>query len=189
LNRSDILKKLMSGKPTVIEGKYKLTASNNYENFLRMIGTGPLSLNMVMRASVFLTISKTIDECFQIKMETVIKAKSATGYRTSTPKVTQNKFREDEARIELLEDWDQRVLLSTLTRSPDGNRLTLAQQADQNQKYNNSSTIIMEVDPEKDANVDDDLHDWGRHSLEEVPETGSRAQHVQKTQCGLMFNL
>jgi hypothetical protein len=96
---------------------------------------------------------QTIDKCWQIKTETVIKAKSATGYRVSTPKVTQNKFRLDEPKLELGEDWDQRVLLSKLSMSPDGNRLTLKQIADKNQKYCNSSTIILAIDPEEDPSL------------------------------------
>ena len=45
-------------EPELLQGTFRLVASKNYEQFLRKVGTGPLSVNMVMRASVLLIIDK-----------------------------------------------------------------------------------------------------------------------------------
>ena len=52
------LKKLAPPSPDNVEGTFKLIGSENYEQFLRMVGCGPLSLNMVMRANVVLTVAQ-----------------------------------------------------------------------------------------------------------------------------------
>ena len=52
------LKKLAPAKPVPVEGTYKLIGCGNYEKFLQAVGTGPLSLNMVMRASVVMSITQ-----------------------------------------------------------------------------------------------------------------------------------
>ena len=41
-----------------MEGTWKLIQCENYEKYLEKIGTGPLSVNMVMRANVVLTITQ-----------------------------------------------------------------------------------------------------------------------------------
>ena len=46
--------------PDPLEGTWKLVQSENYENYLKKIGTGPLSLNMVMRANVVVTIAQVL---------------------------------------------------------------------------------------------------------------------------------
>ena len=57
--RLSVYRKLLEFKePDLLQGSFRLFASKNYEEFLRNIGTGPLSLNMVMRASSTLTIIK-----------------------------------------------------------------------------------------------------------------------------------
>ena len=44
--------------PDPLEGTWKLIQCENYEKYLEKIGTGPLSLNMVMRANVVVTIAQ-----------------------------------------------------------------------------------------------------------------------------------
>ena len=59
--RLSVYKKLVQSKePDHLQGTFSLVTSHNFDQFLRKIGTGPLSLNMVMRASVLLTIVKVI---------------------------------------------------------------------------------------------------------------------------------
>ena len=41
-----------------IQGTFRLVSSNNYENFLRSVGCGPLSLSMVMRSACLLSIHR-----------------------------------------------------------------------------------------------------------------------------------
>ena len=47
--------------------------------------------------------------------------------------MTENKFQLEVERPELLDDWDQRMVMSTLTRDLTRNRLTLVQAADKDQ--------------------------------------------------------
>ena len=62
--------------PDPVEGTWKLIQCNNYEKYLEKIGTGPLSLSMVMRANVVLTITQVqglcityiVDDCTQTIM-------------------------------------------------------------------------------------------------------------------------
>lgn len=49
--------------PDPVEGTWKLIQCNNYEKYLEKIGTGPLSLSMVMRANVVLTITQVQGLC------------------------------------------------------------------------------------------------------------------------------
>ena len=51
--------------PDPVEGTWKLIQCENYEKYLEKIGTGPLSLNMVMRANVVLTITQVREVFFQ----------------------------------------------------------------------------------------------------------------------------
>lgn len=144
------LKKLAPPRPDPVEGTYKLIGCGNYEKFLQMIGTGPLSLNMVMRASVVLTIMQEVDKRWKISTETAIKAKSIKGYKTYNRKLTENKFSLDDPQPELLEDWDQRIVTTTLNRGDGGNSIKLHQEAEKDQKHCKDSTIIIEVDEEDD---------------------------------------
>lgn len=41
-----------------LPGCYKLVTSEGYEDFLRAVGCGPLSLNMVMRSASFIEIAR-----------------------------------------------------------------------------------------------------------------------------------
>ena len=63
----------------------------------------------------------------------MIRAKSIKGYTTRAGKLTENKFQLDIEKPELLEDWDQRFVFSTLSRDESGARLTLQQVADKDQ--------------------------------------------------------
>ena len=72
------------------------------------IGVTPLMATMVMRSEVMITVYEDIDKCWKILTETSIKARSIKGYKTRNYKMTSNKFMLEEAKSELLEDWDPR---------------------------------------------------------------------------------
>ena len=103
---------------TSLAGCYKLVNSEGYEDFLRAVGCGPLSLNMVMRSASFieigrvsvnkesnvlimkwLSIIQTLDEHWKISCETAIKARSVSGYSTCNRKMILNKFFEGEPKV------------------------------------------------------------------------------------------
>ena len=65
--------------------------------------------------------------------ETAIKAKSMKGYATYNRKLTENKFKLGTPKPELGEDWDQRLLISTLTKEQEGKRIVLDQFAEKDQ--------------------------------------------------------
>ena len=52
------LAKLAPPPPDPVEGTWKMIQCHDYEKYLEKIGTGPLSLNMVMRANVVITLSQ-----------------------------------------------------------------------------------------------------------------------------------
>jgi len=136
----------------MIEGTFKLEASKNYEEFLAAIGTGPCSQDMVMRADMVMVISQEPDKQWRIANETLIKAKSVRGYRTNNRKWTENKFKAGEAKPELLDDWDQRLIVTTLNVDTEGTTLELNQIAEKDQWNCKDSTLVLEVDPmEKDT--------------------------------------
>jgi len=145
--RKSSLAKIFSPQgPDLIEGQYALISSNNFEQYLEAIGTGPMSRTMVMRSKVQLNIGQTLDKQWQIFTETAIKAKSIRGYATYNRKLTQNKFKEGEPKPELLDDWDQRLVVTTLTREDQGCRLKLEQVAEKDQKFCRDSSVILSVD-------------------------------------------
>ena len=74
-----------------------------------------------------------LDRHWSIRYETVIRAKSNKGFKTRVWKVTQNKFQLEEERPELVDDWDQRLLMSILSWNVKANRLTLLQVAEKDQ--------------------------------------------------------
>ena len=74
-----------------------------------------------------------LDKHWSIRYETVIRAKSNKGFKTRVWKVTQNKFQLEEERPELVDDWDQRLLMSSLSWNVKANRLTLLQVAEKDQ--------------------------------------------------------
>ena len=105
---------------------------------------------MVMRANVVLTITQVrgrlrlvlivtlvsgqeIDKHWRVVTETSIKAKSVRGYSTYSRKLTENKWKAGTEKPELVEDWDQRLLVTTLARKEDGNILELSQIAEKDQ--------------------------------------------------------
>ena len=55
------------------------------------------------------------------------------GYSTYNRKLTENKWKAGTEKPELVEDWDQRLLVTTLTRREDGNILELTQMAEKDQ--------------------------------------------------------
>ena len=65
--------------------------------------------------------------------ETSIKAKSVKGYATYNRKLTENKWKSGVPKPELVEDWDQRLVVTTLSRNPDGGALELSQVAEKDQ--------------------------------------------------------
>jgi len=133
----------------LVEGIWKLEANRNYEEYLAAIGTGPCSQDMVMRADVKLSIEQEVDKQWRISTETVIKAKSIRGYRTSNRKWTENKFKVGEGKPELLDDWDQRLVVTTVALEEDGSRLCLHQVAEKDQMHCKDTTVELEVDPEE----------------------------------------
>ena len=74
-----------------------------------------------------------VDKHWRIISETSIKAKSVRGYSTYNRKLTSNKWMAGNSKPELVEDWDQRLLLTTLTRLSQGNVLQLTQIAQKDQ--------------------------------------------------------
>lgn len=142
-----------SEEKKAIEGTYKLVGSINYEEYLALLGTGPCSQDMVMRADMVLTIEQEADKQWRICNETLIKAKSVRGYRTNNRKWTENKFMASEPKPELLDDWDQRLIVTTLEVSPEGTRLTLNQIAEKDQWHRQDSTVVLEVDSEEGKDV------------------------------------
>ena len=74
-----------------------------------------------------------IDKHWRVVTETSIKAKSVRGYSTYSRKLTENKWKAGTEKPELVEDWDQRLLVTTLARKEDGNILELSQIAEKDQ--------------------------------------------------------
>ena len=54
-------------------------------------------------------------------------------FRTNNRKWTENKFKAKEAKPELLDDWDQRLVITTLENNDQGSRITLNQVAEKDQ--------------------------------------------------------
>ena len=74
-----------------------------------------------------------IDKHWRVVSETSIKAKSVRGYSTYSRKLTENKWKAGTEKPELVEDWDQRLLVTTLSRKEDGSSLELSQIAEKDQ--------------------------------------------------------
>jgi len=133
----------------IIEGTFKHSGSINYEEYLAAIGTGRCSQDLVMRAGMVLRIHQETDKQWRISTETLIRAKSVKGYRTNNRKWTENKFKAGEPKPELLDDWDQRLVVTTLSLSTDGNSITLNQEAEKDQAASKDSTVVLEVEQEE----------------------------------------
>jgi len=133
----------------LIEGTYKHSGSINYEEYLSAIGTGPCSQDLVMRAGMVLRINQEPDKQWRISTETLIRAKSVKGYRTNNRKWTENKFKAGEPKPELVDDWDQRLVVTTLTVNTEGTMITLDQAAEKDMASSQSSEVVLELDPEE----------------------------------------
>ena len=57
------------------------------------------------------------------------------GYSTYNRKLTENKWKAGTAKPELVEDWDQRMVITTLTRDQQGNVIELHQAAEKDQVH------------------------------------------------------
>ena len=57
-HKSFCLAKLAPSLPDPLEGTFRQFQSQDYEKFLAMVGAGPMSINMIMRANVVLKISQ-----------------------------------------------------------------------------------------------------------------------------------
>jgi len=140
-----VIKKELEKK--VIEGRWKLVGNINFEEYLSEVGTGACTSDMVMRADMVLIISQEEDKQWRLAQETLIKAKSIRGYRTNNRKWTENKFKSGEAKPELLDDWDQRLVVTTLDTNENGSRIILNQVAEKDLFFCKDSTVIYEVEP------------------------------------------
>jgi len=136
---------VVSVKP--IEGCWVLVASQNYRDYLRTIGVGRYSVDLVMRAHTLLRLREEPDKQWRVSTETMIKAKSVKGYRTGTRKWTENRFKPAEAKPEVVEDWDPRFVVTTLSCSQEGDRVTMVQVAEKDMAFTRDSVVHMEVDP------------------------------------------
>ena len=65
--------------PDPLEGTWKLIQCENYEKYLEKIGTGPLSVNMVMRANVVLTITQVRGRLRLVLIVTLARRLTSTG--------------------------------------------------------------------------------------------------------------
>jgi len=133
----------------LIEGTYKHSGSINYEEYLAAIGTGPCTQDLVMRAGMVLRITEEPDKQWRISTETLIRAKSVKGYRTNNRKWTENKFKAGEPKPELVDDWDQRLVVTTLTVNNEGTIITLDQAAEKDMASAQDSVVVLEVDQEE----------------------------------------
>ena len=109
-----------------------------------------------------MTIRQEEDRQWRIVNETLIKAKSVRGYRWVSPslsdnpiclcltltcrtnnrKWTENKFKCGSARPELVDDWDQRLVVTTLAVNEEGTRLSLDQLAETDQVQTEASLSL-----------------------------------------------
>jgi len=131
----------------LIEGTFKQCESLNYEEYLTATGAGPCTRDMVMRAGQVLRITQDLDKQWRVSTETIIRGKSTKGYRTNTRKWTENKFKVGEEKPEILDDWDQRLVVTLLDVNPEKTKLTLHQTAEKDQCFANDSIVEFEVDP------------------------------------------
>ena len=58
------------------------------------------------------------------------------GYSTCNRKMTQNKFLEGVPKPELVDDWDQRLVVTTLSLDRVGKKIILVQVAEKDQVMN-----------------------------------------------------
>lgn len=130
-----------------MEGTWRLISNNNFEAYLMALGATPLIAAMVIRSDFMVTIYEDLDKQWKILSETCVKAKSIRGYKTRSYKMTANKFQLAQPKPELLEDWDPRLVVTTLTlESEDKNpKLVLDQVAEKDQHYCADSSVVWEA--------------------------------------------
>ena len=64
------------------------------------------------------------------------------GYSTYNRKLTENKFKPGTPKPELGEDWDQRLLVTTLRMEESGQRIVLEQEAEKEQVWEGGVTML-----------------------------------------------
>ncbi|CAB4059100.1 unnamed protein product [Lepeophtheirus salmonis] len=124
-----------------MEGTFRLLSSENYEAFLACVGVKPLMASMVMRSDEMITLFRDVDRRWKIMSEKSIKAKSLRGFLSRNFKLVSNKFVSGEPKPECLDDWDQRMVVSTLTLEEDGNKLVITQIAEKDLQYSTDAVI------------------------------------------------
>ena len=76
-----------------LEGSWVLVGTFRYRDFLSSVGVAPFSQDLVMRSSLVLRITQEQDRQWRLSTETLIRAKSVKGYRSSNRMWTENKFK------------------------------------------------------------------------------------------------
>ena len=76
-----------------LEGSWQLVGTFRYRDFLSSVGVAPFSQDLVMRSCLVLRITQEQDRQWRLSTETLIRAKSVKGYRSSNRKWTENKFK------------------------------------------------------------------------------------------------
>ena len=84
-----------------LEGSWNLVASLSFRKFLASVGVARYSQDLAMGSSLILRIRQEPDRQWRLSTETLIRAKSVKGYRTSNRKWTENKFKVLRQKIEL----------------------------------------------------------------------------------------
>eukprot|EP00094_Tigriopus_californicus_P001748 TCALIF_01690-PA protein Name:"Protein of unknown function" AED:0.00 eAED:0.00 QI:104/1/1/1/1/1/3/324/270 len=130
------------------EGSWCMIAMENVETYLRAIGVTPLMAQMVVRSEYLITVYEDIDHAWKVLTETSIKAKNVKGFKCRNYKMTSNKFHPEQPKPELLDDWDPRLVVTTVTLEDHDTYdkvLVMDQIAEQDQRHNNSSTLFFEA--------------------------------------------
>ena len=76
-----------------LEGCWVLVGTFRYREFLASVGVAAFSQDLVMRSSLVLRITQEQDRQWRLSTETLIRAKSVKGYRSSNRMWTENKFK------------------------------------------------------------------------------------------------
>ena len=76
-----------------LEGCWVLVGTFRYRDFMSSVGVAPFSQDLVMRSSLVLRIRQEEDRQWRLSTETLIRAKSVKGYRSSNRMWTENKFK------------------------------------------------------------------------------------------------
>ena len=76
-----------------LEGIWVLVGTFRYRDFLSSVGVAPYSQDLVMRSSLVMRITQEQDRQWRLSTETLIRAKSVKGYRSSNRMWTENKFK------------------------------------------------------------------------------------------------